>query len=190
MLEVCVDQLQNHEISLACVPTTSAVDRAKNLSVKRMDIPEHSLTGTWSNLALCIAEQIEKKTIPIGFVFCTNPVFFKFNNVTNFLSRGNTIAKTSEGSAMVVYPFKHYVLDENMQGVNYGLGHWHRYSQHLPQWYINPWALIVTTAEKIEKYSYWHTPDVTPLIAAGPCIDVDTEDEFQLAKGIYASSLS
>lgn len=188
LLEISIDNLDKENVLLACCPTNSAVERAEKLGVGRIDLSEHTLTGNWSNLALDIIRNIHTNE-PICFMFCTNPVYFHFNQVKEVLIQAESNVKKGAGSSMVVYPLKHYILDEQMQGVNHGQGHWHRYSQHLPQWYINPWLLIVTLPENVKKFGYWYTPDVIPINANGPCIDIDTEDDFRLAHEIYSLGL-
>lgn len=185
LLQITLEQLYNHDVSLACIPTPTALERANSLGVKNIDLSSTTATGGWSELAIDIANQLEPNNEPVGFVFCTNPVFYIFNQIQDFLTEATNQMHRGAGSAMVVYPFKHYVLDERMQGVNHGQGWWHKYSQHLPQWYINPWFMTVTTVPNILKYNYWHTPDVFPLLAAGPCVDIDTQEDFELSKVLY-----
>ena len=185
LLEVTIEHLDKEVVSLACVPTESAIYRAKAFGVNSIALSEHTLTGNWSNLALDIVSNIDYQE-PICFMFCTNPVFFRFNDIKETLLVAEENVRNGSGSAMVVYPLRHYILDDKMQGVNHGQGFWHRYSQDLPQWYINPWVLIVTTVQAVKKYGYWYTPDVKPIYANGPCIDIDTEEDFQLAKKIYS----
>lgn len=183
LLQLTMDHLIGEDVYLACIPSDEAVARAKHFGTKRVDLSEMTATGTSSDLVMDIGQKIDPG--PVGFVFCTNPVYFLFNDFQGHLS---TIKKvvTTGGSAMVVYPFKHYVLDEKMQAINHGQGHWHRYSQHLPQWYINPWFFIATTTSNIAKFGYWHTPDVVPVHAKGPCVDIDTEDDFLVAQKLYS----
>tara|TARA_Y100000034_G_C6905697_1_gene420167 strand:+ start:2463 stop:3119 length:657 start_codon:yes stop_codon:yes gene_type:complete len=185
LLEISINQLKGHQVSLACIPTISSIERAAALSVDRIDLPD-DLIDSSSELVLALARQVQESE-PVGFLFCTNPVFYKFNKLEEFLSSAEKSIKDGAGSAMIVYPFKHYVLDDKMQGVNHGQGPWHQYSQYLPQWYINPWILFVVSVSNVLKYNYWYTPDVMPLDAAGPCIDIDTEDDFQLARSFYAN---
>lgn len=182
LLKISVEQARGHDIYLACVPSDSAIDRAEKLGVRRIDLPDYTLTGSSSDLVTAIAEQTEGL---IGFLYCTNPVFYKYNCLESFLTKAKDAISAGAGSAIVVYPFKHYVLDENMQGLNHGQGTWHKYSQFLPQWYIHPWVLMVTSTSDVLKYKYWYTPDVVPLEASGPCVDIDTDDDFNLAKFFY-----
>lgn len=187
LLEITTEHLKNHDIFFACIPSKSASDRANTLNVKQINLSDNTASGNWSDLAVEIAENIVDKTEPIAFMFCTNPVFFRFNNIENILKTSIEHLKNKE-SAIVVYPFKHYVLDEKMMAVNHGQGSWHKYSQYIPQWYINPWLLNVTTANAVIKYKYWYTPDVAHIVASGPCVDIDTEEDFQIAKIIYTST--
>jgi CMP-N-acetylneuraminic acid synthetase len=186
LLGITINNFKNQDISLACIPTKTSIKRANDFRVDRIDLSSNTSTGSWGELAVEISQQIDKSDQLIGFAFCTNPVFFKFNSIKNFLLRAKKAVIDGAGSAMVVYPLKHYILDNNMQGINHGQGPWHQYSQHLPQWHINPWFFIVTTASNIIDCKYWYTPDVVPLKASGPCIDIDTEEDFKLAKTIYS----
>ncbi len=150
LLEVTIENLGEENISLACVPTESAIHRAKTFGVNSIPLSDHTLAGDWSNLALDVVRNIETSE-PICFMFCTNPVYFRFNDVKKTLITAEAIVKEGGESAMVVYPLKHYILDDKMQGVNHGQGFWHRCSQHLPQWYINPWMLVVTTVQAVKN---------------------------------------
>lgn len=185
LLEISIDQLRGHDIFLACVPSETAIERANKLRVNRLDLHERTLAGSSAELVMNIASNFQPEE-QIVFVYCTNPVYYLFNNIAETILYGSSVVENGAGSAIVVYPIKHYILDQNMQGVNHGHGHWHVYSQNLPQWYINPWVFMITSVRDIMKYSYWHTPDVVPIPAKGLCVDIDTEEDFQLAQNIYS----
>lgn len=184
LLEIAVEHLYKHDVTLACVKSKSSVARAKKLNVDRLDLPEETLNGSWSDVSVAIAKSAN--TDIIGFLFCTNPTFLKFNSVNEFIEKGE-IEIARNKSSMVVYPFQHYVMDHKMKPLNHLPGSWHQYSQKLAKWYINPWALIINTKENILKYQYWYCPNVVPLEAKGPCLDIDTEEEFKLSQIIFNS---
>jgi CMP-N-acetylneuraminic acid synthetase len=187
ILEISINELSSlkKDVFLACIPSETSLKRVADFQVNKIDLSESTSTGDWSSLAVEVANSLLDEEL-IAIMFCTNPLFFKFNNLSKTLDEAVEKTKKSK-SAMVVYPFKHYVLNQDMQGINHQQGPWHQYSQNLPQWYINPWFLIVTSPYQMIKYKYWYTPDVAPIVASGPCVDIDTEEDFNLAKIIYES---
>ncbi len=177
LLDICVNQIDEskHEVFLACTASDTSTNRANFLKVNRLVLSKESLTNNWGEICVEIAHSFPNDE-EIAFLLCTNPLYFKFNDVNEHLNNANS---------MTVYPFKHYMLDENMRGVNFGQGSWHVPSQKLPLWHINPWILSVTSPKSVVKCQYWHTPDVKPILANGPFLDIDTEEEFQLAQKMY-----
>jgi len=170
------------------IPYREKSDRCVNLNVKQMTLSAHTSTGSWSELAIDIAEKIDlcEHEEPVAFVYCTCPVFYKLNLVNDFLLRGKEAVESGK-SAIVVESLRHYIVDENMKGVNFEQGEGHKYSQSILKWYSIPGVLTVTTPEDMLKHKYWYSPAPTPLEAVGPCLDIDTEEDFKIAKTIYAT---
>ncbi|MEK8227354.1 hypothetical protein NKG05_16550 [Oerskovia sp. M15] len=90
----------------------------------------------------------------------------------------------STDSVVVVYPMKDYLLDENFNPLGFGFGPWHRPSQELPTFYQFGLTCSIMTREVatgigvVGARPQW-------FIAKNGTIDIDTQDEFDLASKLY-----
>lgn len=91
---------------------------------------------------------------------------------------------TATDSIVVVYPMTEYLLDEKFNPIGFGFGSWHRPSQELPTYYQLGFTCSIMTR---------HVATTLGLVGARPAwfkatnltIDIDTQDEFDLAARLY-----
>lgn len=96
--------------------------------------------------------------------------------------------KFSDGydSAVVVHPRRKYLLDANHQPLGFGFGPWHVKSQCLPVHYELPFTASILTRRSIERTGYFVGAEPLWYESDGPSIDIDTPEDFELARQIYA----
>lgn len=87
-------------------------------------------------------------------------------------------------SVVVVYPMKDYLLDESFHPMGFGFGPWHRPSQELPTFYLFGLTCSILTREVatgigvVGARPQWFK-------ARNHTIDIDTQEEFDLASRLY-----
>ena len=87
-------------------------------------------------------------------------------------------------SVVVVYPMKDYLLDEKFNPLGFGFGPWHRPSQELPTFYLFGLTCsimtrhVATSIGVVGAHPQW-------FLAGNQTIDIDTQDEFNLAARLY-----
>ncbi len=98
----------------------------------------------------------------------------------------------SEGydSAVVVYPRKKYLLDSERSPIGFGFGPWHLKSQRLPYHYELPFTASILSREAITSTGYYVGADPLWYEAEGYSIDIDTEEDFEMARAIYEAKMS
>lgn len=114
------------------------------------------------------------------------PMFDEFHQV---LECWKNLDKTEYDSLNVVYPQKRFLLDQNHNPIGFGFGHWHKYSQDMPFVYQLSWSICILSKKCINEVSY--------MIGAHPywyecyseAVDIDTEDDFELASLIYRKNM-
>jgi CMP-N-acetylneuraminic acid synthetase len=89
-------------------------------------------------------------------------------------------------SAVVVHPRRKYLLDANHQPLGFGFGPWHVKSQRLPFHYELPFTASILTRRSIERTGYFVGADPLWFESPGPSVDIDTEEDFELARQLYA----
>ena len=97
-----------------------------------------------------------------------------------------TPIRTSHDSLVVVYPHKDYYLDENHSPLGFGFGPWHTKSQSLPCTYQLTFTLSILTRESIREVGYHVGQKPYWYHAYNPRVDIDTEQDFIIAKTIYS----
>jgi len=93
--------------------------------------------------------------------------------------------KGTHDSLNVVYPLKKYYLDQNHSPIGFNFGHWHKYSQSIPPMYQISWANEILTRECIERVGYMVGENPFWYDAYNPTVDIDTENDWELAQVIY-----
>jgi N-acylneuraminate cytidylyltransferase len=89
-------------------------------------------------------------------------------------------------SLVVVYPRKLYLLDEHHRPLGFGFGPWHIPSQRLPLRYQLPFTLMILPRETIDRVGYYVGAKPLWYEAPNVTVDIDTEDDFDLAQAVYA----
>ena len=95
------------------------------------------------------------------------------------------LARETHDSMNVVYPIKNYYLDQNHNPIGFGFGYWHKYSQHIPPIYQISWANEILTRKSIDTCGYMVGENPYWFEAFNPTIDIDTEQDWELAQILY-----
>lgn len=117
----------------------------------------------------------------ILYCSCMDPLFDDYENMFNVWEE----VKETHDSLNVVYPMKKYFLDFNHSPIGFGFGHWHKYSQFIPPVYQISWANEILSRECIEKVRYMVGENPFWYDAYNPTVDIDTEEDWELAQLIY-----
>ena len=137
-------------------------------------------SALWSDVIKDIVTKIDD-TSDIMWVQVTQPLFDDFRGV---LSKWKEIYDDYD-SLTVVQKLRHHILNEYGMPVNFNFGYWHKVSQELPSYYLVTWACFCMKREmlrqcyyNIGKHSYLYDTEAN-------LVDIDTEDDFELAQLIY-----
>jgi N-acylneuraminate cytidylyltransferase len=88
-------------------------------------------------------------------------------------------------SLVAVKKFKGHLLDERANPVNYAFGYWHKVSQKLPPLYTVLWSLFILKRETVRKFQYHIGVNPYLFITNTTVVDIDYEEDFELAQIIY-----
>lgn len=124
-----------------------------------------------------------------GDVLWVTPVEPLFDEFQEVLDCWDRLDKNEYDSLNVVYPQKRFLLDQNHNPIGFGFGHWHKYSQDMPFLYQLSWSVCILSRKCISEVSY--------MIGAHPywyecytqAVDIDTQDDFELAGAIYKRNM-
>lgn len=92
----------------------------------------------------------------------------------------------SHDSLVVVYPRRYFLLDEHYRPEGFGFGHWHIPSQELPVRYQLPFTLMILRRDVIRRIGYYIGARPYWFHATNHTVDIDTEDDFEMAQAVYA----
>ena len=128
-------------------------------------------------------------TIPgdpiVTWALTTSPLFRNYSNALKmFIDCGGEY-----DSLVSVLPKKSFFLNKYGKGINYNPGYWHPYSQQLETYYEVTGACYIGWKSDMAKWKYWF--GIKPYLFEVSCkesIDIDTPDDFQLAREIYLAS--
>lgn len=111
----------------------------------------------------------------------TQPLFDDFEELLNIYKN----LDSKYDSICVVKRQRHHLLDEKGNPVNFNFGYWHKISQDLPQLYEVAWAAFIMKREMLEQA--WYQIGRNPYLyeTSKPLIDIDEEDDFELAALAY-----
>ena len=153
-----------------------------NFLLRDMDLTPNS--APWSDVIKDIVTKIDD-TSDIMWVQVTQPLFNDFKGVLN---KWNEIYNDYD-SLTVVQKLRHHILNEYGMPVNFNFGYWHKISQELPSYYFVTWACFCMKREMLKqcyynigRNSYLYDTDIN-------LVDIDTEDDFELASLIYKHNL-
>ena len=108
-----------------------------------------------------------------------------FDQHAAVLERWYTIRHEDCDSLTVVYPNVGYVLDQNHHPIGFGFGPWHVPSQKLPIHYRLNFTCAVLTRHTIAQVGYLVGSRPAWYEAPNVFLDIDTEEDFELAQLIY-----
>lgn len=116
---------------------------------------------------------------------CIDPLF---NEFPQLIKKWRDFGRDYD-SCPVVYPRRKYLLDHDKRPVGWGFGPWHIKSQLLPYHYEFNFTASILTPESISRVGYhigakplWYGSDAQ-------AIDIDTEEDFEMARIIYAAKM-
>jgi N-acylneuraminate cytidylyltransferase len=89
-------------------------------------------------------------------------------------------------SMTVIYPMRQYVLTSGYHPLGFGFGHEHVPSQQLPTLYRLNFTCAILTRESIQRVGYPVGERPAWYKATNPFIDIDTEEDFEIAQAVYA----
>jgi CMP-N-acetylneuraminic acid synthetase len=128
-----------------------------------------------------------------------DPMFDSYAECFDIWNKGNQVLecgawdrkdiKKEHDSLVVVYPHKNYYLDSSYQPEGFGFGNWHKISQSLPTKYQLTFTLSILTRESIKQCGYYIGAKPFWYHASNPRIDIDTEQDFELASIIMKEKL-
>ncbi len=118
----------------------------------------------------------------ILYCSCMDPLFDDYEKMLQIWDE----VRGQHDSLNVVYPSKNYYLDQNHNPIGFGFGHWHKYSQFIPPVYQISWANEILSRESIVRCGYMVGENPYWFDAYNPSVDIDTENDWELAQVIYA----
>ena len=140
----------------------------------------------WSDVIYNVVSSIpEKDNVHLAWCHTTSPFFYKFTEAVEVYKK---IIKNKKYDGLItVSECKEFIINSNLQPVNYQWGPWHKYSQFLQDYFFITGAFFLTTKANmlsnryvISTNPYLHT---TSKLEA---IDIDDDYDFNLAKLIAA----
>lgn len=117
----------------------------------------------------------------IAWIQVTSPLF---NDFQRALKEWDEV-RGQYDSLAAVKRFKGHLLDERANPVNYAFGHWHKVSQKLPPLYTVLWSLFILKRETVKKFQYHIGVNPYLFVTNTTVVDIDYEEDFELAQIIY-----
>ncbi len=117
----------------------------------------------------------------ILWIQVTSPLF---NDFARALKEWET-ERENHDSLVAVKRFKGHLLDERANPVNYAFGYWHKVSQKLPPLYTVLWSLFILKRETVKKFQYHIGVNPYLFVTDSTVVDIDYEEDFELAQIIY-----
>jgi CMP-N-acetylneuraminic acid synthetase len=186
LLDLTVENFKKHghEIFLACEKGEETDYLINKYNVQHVCLSNTS--NEWLKVVIELSDTLNKEFGPdeeFCLWQCVMPLFWMHNNIQDFIDFAEeNISKCD--SVVPVYEFIDYLVDENMQGVNFGPGSWHVPSQKLPKvYYITP--MCVTTPKILHQYRYTYSPNSILWVAKGPHLDIDDEQDWKMAQILW-----
>lgn len=116
---------------------------------------------------------------------CIDPLFNEYDQlILKWLKFGRDY-----DSCAVVYPRKKYLLDERKNPIGWGFGPWHIKSQLLPYHYEFNFTASILSRESIRNVGYHIGAKPLWYESQAQSIDIDTEEDFEMARLIYAAKM-
>ena len=135
----------------------------------------------WSPVIYHVVSTVPGKPI-VAWVHSTSPLQSKYRDAVDTFF-GN---RDEYDSLLTVLPVQEFLVKGNGRPLNYSWGHWHDYSQDLDPLYKVTGALFI--AEKRDILEWHYLIGVRPYlykVSRFESLDVDEEDDFELAETLY-----
>lgn len=120
-------------------------------------------------------------TDDILYCSCMDPLFDDYETMFKTWEE----VRNEHDSLNVVYPLKNYFLNQNHEPIGFGFGYWHKYSQYIPPVYQISWANEILTRKSIDTCGYMVGEKPYWYDTYTPTIDIDTEQDWELAQILY-----
>lgn len=163
-----------------------------DLNVKNTDkISYINRTEKYCNNKLEFSSVLEEifSSIPIDdnidiiYTFVCCPLFNRYRELYEQY-------KINNKNQIVVHPSSHYYLDINKRPINFNFGLWHTYSQGIDPVYMFPYAGTACTMGELRKVNYMIPQQFEYFeINQFEAIDIDTQEEFEIAQRIYNGTI-
>jgi N-acylneuraminate cytidylyltransferase len=111
----------------------------------------------------------------------TDPLFCDYKKAIDLWDKN----KEKHDSLTVVYPFKKYLLNSEFKPLNFGFGPWHIKSQELSLHFDLTYTFSIIKKETLIKCGYHFGKNPVWYQAKNNHIDIDTEEDFELAQFLY-----
>lgn len=124
----------------------------------------------------------------IMVVHCTTPFFSDFSSLIEtwyYLQDSNLVEKNPCDSMVVVRPYKHFLINDKCEPVNFQYGPWHKTSELLPDLYEMCCSAFIIKTEVAKHCHYYIGKNPYLVEYSGPHIDIDTEEDFEVAQLLY-----
>jgi len=129
-----------------------------------------------------LVEAIDDKEADILWVQVTQPIFSEFSEIIKIWEK----EKQNYDSLVVVKKVKHHLLNEKGNPINFNFGYWHKISQDLDDLYEITWSAFVMSRRLLNETYYQIGRKPYLYETNKPLIDINTIEEFELAKVIYS----
>lgn len=118
-------------------------------------------------------------------VMWTEPIDPLFDQHAKMISIWREQRKHGFDSMTLCYPFREYTLDSQHRPEGFLFGDGHIPSQELPLRFRLNFACAILTRASIRRVGYPVGYNPLWYHAAGPCVDIDTPEDFEVAQLIY-----
>ena len=127
LLDITIENFlkYDHDVYLACVDGPQTKELVRRHKVKHLLL--NNTSNNWIETLIDLSGTLNKvfePHEPICLWQCVTPLFWLYNDIQDFISFSEEKIKEYE-SVVPVYEFADYLVDENMQGVNFGPGRLH-----------------------------------------------------------------
>lgn len=182
LIEKLVKVIPSNEIYLSCddYGKKEICDRYEiNFLLRDSSLVKNEVP--MSEVITKVVEQIQGDD-EIMWCLVTDPLF---SNYAEVLQKWDVI-KDRHDSLVVVYPLKEYILDSSYKPIEFGFGKDHIPTQYLlPKYRLNN-TLFIIKRDSLFENQYYIGQSPYWFHANNVSVDIDTEQEFELAKLIFS----
>ena len=146
----------------------------RDISLTKSNALENQIVKT-------LVEAVEDKSSDIMWVQVTQPLFNEFEEIIDVWNEKKTIFD----SLAVVKKFRHHLLDENGNPINFNFGYWHKISQDLPKYYEVTWAAFIMSRSMLNQTYYQIGRRPYLYETKAPLVDIDNESDFEVVSILY-----